>query len=253
MISRYNAWMDGIALSSINGDLYVRDIISEAVNIVSNAAKPAAGLGAYVSTRSRDALRVTLEFELHIYDPAARQKACIEVVKWANGRELRVSDRPGQILKVICDDPPAISSALRWTDTLAVSFLAYETPYWVDDVPKAVSVNNSSGTLWVPGNVPETLAKAKVDATVTATASVTSVTVTAGDTSITLSGISLSNGDTVVFSHDDNGILSIKKGATSLLDKRTAASSDDLEVPCGKASTFSSTRKCAFSVKGMWL
>ena len=253
MISRYEAWMDGVALSSIHGDLYVRDIICEAANITSTSAKPVSGLGAYISNRSRDALRVTIEFELYIYDPVMRQAACADVVRWANGTALKVSDRPGQVLQVVCDDPPAISSALRWTDTLAVSFLAYETPYWVADAPVSVTANNTSTNLYVPGNVPNTLAKARVDAVITAGSAITSATVTVNGKTISLSGISVGSGSTIVFSHDESGILSIKTGSTSLLDKRTAASADDLLADCGAVNTFASNRNCTFSVKGMWL
>ena len=253
MISRYNAWIDGIALSSIHDRLYVADIVQEAITLQGNAAKLAKGSGRYLSSRSREALRVTIDFELHVYDPAARQAICSEIAAWAQGRILETSDRPGQELHVVCDCPPCISSAMRWTENISMVFTAYECPFWIDKNAKTTTVNNGNESLFVPGNVPGDVAKAKVDAVVTASGSMTSLTITAGDTSITLSGISLSSGDTVTFSHDGNGILSIKKGTDSLLGKRTAASSDDLEVPCGAISTFSSNRNCTFSVRGMWL
>lgn len=253
MISRYEAWMDDTALSSIHSELYVRDIVQEAVQLQGTASRLAKGYGMYLTNRVREALRVTIEFELHIYDPAMRQAVCQEVAEWANGRVLKTSDRRGQELHVVCDYPPYLPSAMRWTDTLSMAFTAYETPFWTADTPKSITANNTSVTAFIPGNVPQDVARAKVDAVITAGSALTSATVTCGGKSIELSGISVASGGTIVFSHDENGILSIMSGSTSLLNKRTAASADDLTVPVGAISTFTSNRNCTFTVRGLWL
>ena len=92
---------------------------------------------------------------------------------------------------------------------------------------------------------------------ITAGASVTGFTVTCGGTSITLESLSLSNNDVVNIRYtEDHHILEIKKGTTSLLNKRTAASSDDLIAQPGTNAvsfTCSASATCKFIAKGAYL
>ena len=105
----------------------------------------------------------------------------------------------------------------------------------------------------LPPNAP----KAYANVTVKATAAITSLTVKIGSSSIALSGISIAAGKTVVFSYDENKILSIMTGTTSLLSKRTAKSSDDLVASCGKSNKISVVASAnvtaTFSVKGAFI
>lgn len=250
MTSRYNVYLNNVALSSLNTSLYVSDISYAPVQEEISVANFAGRSGALVTNRRKPQTTVTVTFELHIYGTQARQNACADVIAWAkDGGILTTSDRADQYLQCVCTKLPAIESALKWTDNLTVEFTAYAIPYWQSVTPDTATVTGS-GSLFVHGNG----GKAMVNAEITAGASLTALSIAVGDTTIALSNISLSANDVVNISHDANGILSIKKGTTSLLDKRTSASSDDLLAECGATNTVtvSENATAVISVKGVW-
>lgn len=250
MHSRYDAYLNNVALSSLNVNLYVSDISYMPTQEEVTLAHLAGRNGGLVVRRRKEQSTVTISFELHVYSTQLRQEACAEVIRWAsNGGRLTTTDRQGQFLDCVCTKLPAIESALKWTDNLTVEFTAYAIPYWQSVTADTATVNGS-GTLFVHGNG----GKAMVNATITANDSMTSLSIEVGETTIALSGISLSANDQVEISHSADGILSIKKGSTSLLNKRTAASSDDLLAVCGADNliTVSSNATAVVSVKGVW-
>ena len=250
MVSRYSVTLNNVAMSSLNRSLYVTDISYQPAEDELTVVRFAGRNGSMLLNRRKSQTSVVITFELHLYDIAARQEACAEVIRWADaGGVLKTGDRPGQFLECRCTKRPSIESALKWTDTLSVEFTAFAVPYWQSTAPDTATVTGT-GSLFVRGNG----GKAMVDAVITATASLTSLSITVGDTVIALADISLSSGDTVTISHDANGILSIKKGTTSLLDKRTAASSDDLLAACGAYNdvSVSTGAYAAVSARGVW-
>lgn len=251
MRSRYSVAMDGVQLSSVHEMLQVLDIHYENSGIQRNTARRAIGSGMYLSNPYMQSTSVTVEFELHIYGTAERQTALQNVIKWAHGSILTTSDRPGQQLHVVCDSYPAIESVMRWTDAITITFTAYALPYWEEAQPLTVTVTDDGSRVAIPGNVSEE--GAKVDAQITANEALTKLTVSAGDTSISLDGISVAADDVITISHDENGHLRIMQGYNSLLDKRTG--DDDLTVQSGARSTFSVTGNatCVFSVRGLWM
>lgn len=252
MISRYNVFLNNIALSDIHDDLYVADIQYQGGEISNTLAALANRPGALVTRRYTEKTSVTVYFDLYVYNPADRQEAMKDIIAWAKGGGvLETSDRPLQRLRVICEAYPTITSALKYTERLSVTFAAYTLPYWEEKIPTTLTVaDNNAHTLHVPGNVDE--AAALVDVTLTMTGSASTLKVQAGDNEITLSGLSLSANDVVRFYHDENLFLHIVKGTASLLDKRSGA--DDLAVPCGAASTVKITGSASalFSVRGLW-
>lgn len=254
MISRYEAYMDGVPLSSLSENLLILDISHSAANIENRTMQFANRHGLYVYDRYKESASVTISFELHIYDIAQRQAVCQEVARWAlNGKELQTNDRPGQRLRVVCDEPPVIESALGWTAAISMTFSGYIVPFWEEIVPAVAYVSNGDGTLFVPGNGGKTV----VECTVEPVATITSITLGCGNTSITLSGISVSSSQTLKISYDDNMNLQIKRGNVSYLNKRTAASSDDLLAVCGQNNALTVTADqsvlATFSARGLWI
>lgn len=256
MISRYEAFMNGVALSTICEDLAILDIEYESPAKNAKTAVLAKRNGSVITQERYENGTVTITFELHLYSTAERMLACQKVAEWAMiGGILKTSDRPGQRLRCICEQPPIITSAKRWTDPLSVVFSAYVIPFWEEDIPakKTISTADSGAVLYVPGNVGEALA----DVTVSPVAAVTSVTVTAGDKHITLSDINIPAEQAIKLYYDDNAILHIESNGTSLLNKRTADSSDDISFPCGKRTaigiTASATATATFSARGLWV
>lgn len=256
MISRYEVILDGVTLSSIHNDLMILDIQHTPAQRQATTARKAKGNGVYITDLYQAQTTVTILFELHIYDIEERQRVCQEIATMAmNCKILETNDRPGQRLHVICDQPPAIESALQWTSPIMMVFSAYSLPFWEESEPSIVTISgtNQNETLFVPGNAGETF----LDAEITASSAITSLTISSGSTTISLIGLSVAAGGVVKVTHDENGILSIKSGNTSLLSHRTAASSDDLLVVSGTnnlvAISANNAVSCKFSARGVWL
>lgn len=253
MKSRFDALLNGVALSGLDENICVTDISYPSPEISYTIAKFAGRNGGMATNRKLDQTVVSISFELHVYGTRHRQTACQQIVAWAkNGGRLQTSDRTDQYLQCICTKLPSIESASKWTDELTVEFTAYGIPYWQGVFPsKAVfSGADAEGEIFVQGN-----AETRPDIQITANAAVTSLTVGFGSTSVALSGLSVSSGGVIQISHDENGILSIKTGTTSLLGKLTVTSSDDLVADCGNIPVSveaNGSVTAEFTVKGVW-
>lgn len=256
MISRYEVVLNDVSMADLNENLLILDVSHEQPKFQRETVHIAGREGLVIEDQYRETASVTITFELHIYGIAERQAALDSVISWArNGGILKTNDREGQRLVCICDKFPSVSSVMRWTDPLSITFSAYCIPYWEDDVPLALTLSgrNASGNLEVSGNGGNAL----VSCEITARAALSQIRVNAGSSFIELTGISIPANGVVKISYDNDGVLSIKYGNTSLMNKRTAGSSDDLVVPSGKTSTFSISANAsvlvAFSVRGCWL
>lgn len=255
MISRYAVWLNDVSLEEIDPSIYVADISYTAASPEFSTLRLAATDGRYSSKGDyiKEA-KISVSFEVHEYRTERRQEIVQNVAIWASkGGWLKTSDRMSQRIYVKLTRLPAVVSAMRWTDNLSVEFTAFDFPFWVDEYPTEITLaRNGSGSLFVPG-----MRSTPAELTVTATAAVSRVEVHAGDSKLILDGISMVSGDVVNVSYtDDHHILEIKQGNTSLLNKRTAASDDDLIVSPGTNAvsfTADGNATCVLSVKGVYV
>lgn len=243
MLTRYGVWLDHLALHDIDPTICITDIQEQpgASNVVTHPR--AAGHGLFVTRRSRESLSVVVRFAVREYDVTRRKAIVQRITAWAKaGRYLSVNDRPGQVLCVEVDELPTITSALKWTQDMAITFTAYALPFWRDEYPTILTTSGEDFML-VPGDADS----AQVDASIRPDGD--SVTISVGDTSITLEGIS----NDVEISHGDDGILRITSGGESIFAKRTPQSSDDLLAVPGRANAVSITGGTAtVRVRGCW-
>ena len=248
MISRYEAFMDGVPLSSLDPSIYVLNIQPGNNNPNIRTSNISGRAGSRVIRKNFESVSVTILFEIHEYNTEKRQAVCSKVKKWANGKILSVSDRPGQQLRCVCESYP-IANAREWTEAVSMTFTGYNPPYWENENATLVKTT-SSKKAYIPGNAPETL----VSAVVTVNSSISSLTLTTWVKSLVLAVSAVQN-DKIYVEYDENNILHIKKNSTSILDKRTG--DDDLTVPCGEFSSFSVTAdgsvSAVFEARGCWL
>lgn len=251
---RHEAILNGIALSSLHPDIYILDISYPPPAIQTETFAVAKRDGARVRRQYIEKNTATIQMMVRAYDVKQRQQICADIARWARaGGTLETNDRPGQRLRCICETAPTISSALKWTDPVTVTFSAYENPYWEEKIPAAVTLTGSSasGTLYVPGDAGITF----IEGIITANAALSSVTIQAGNDALTLSGLSIASGGSIVISYNEEMIQSIKTGTTSLLDKRTGA--DDLRAVCGGTTAVSISASASVTAqlkaRGRWL
>ena len=256
MRSRYLVGLDGVELSAIAPEIIVTDITHNAP-VREVRASDIAGRNGKLYTRTvTSSTGVTVSFEIHTPDVRRRAAIMEDVQRWAMpGGVLTTSDRPDRVLRVVCESLPTIGSAQKWTGTCSIGFVAYAVPFWEDETPRRVSITgNGSKTLFVPGFA----APASVEASVknTGSSAISSVKLTAGGTFMQFAGLSLASGQTLTVAHDERGLLTARIGGASILAKRTAASSDDLELEPGTTAALSvstnGTANTAFEVRGRY-
>ena len=257
MRTRYLVGLDGVELSAIAPEIIVTDITHNAP-VREVRAYDIAGRNGKLYTRTvTSSTGVTVSFEIHTPDVRRRAAIMEEVQRWAMpGGVLTTSDRPDRVLRVVCESPPTVGSAQKWTGVCSIGFVAYAVPFWEDETPRFVSITgNGSKSLFVPGFAAPAGVEAKV--TNTGSGSISSVTLTAGDTSMTFAGVLLESGQTVTIAHDTRGLLTTRIGGASVLDKRTPESSDELELEPGKHATLSvttdGTASTTFEVRGRYV
>lgn len=256
MKSRYRISVGGTHLDNINDKIWILDIQYPPPEIEKSIDNPAGRDGGIITKKTRRAATVTVTFGLYIYDTAERNAVCQEIKTWAAaGGTLKTNDKPGLALyNAVCDQYPDIESAKNWTDPLTVVFSAYDFPYWEEMEKTEITLKgtNTSGTINIPGNAGDV----RVEATVTTQAAISWFELSAGDTKIRVNK-SIANGKTITISYTKDGIMRIREGSTSILDKRSAESNDDLLVTSGERNAFrikaSGKIKVDFSTRGAWL
>ena len=256
MRSRYLAALDGVELSAIAPEIIVTDITHNAPVREIRASSIAGRNGKLYTRTVTSSTGVTVSFEIHTPDVRRRAAIMEDVQRWAMpGGVVTTSDRPDRVLRVVCESLPTVGSAKNWTGVCSVGFVAYAVPFWEDETPSRVSITgNGRKSLFVTGFAAPAGVEAKV--TNTGSGAISSVTLTAGETSMTFSGLALEAGQTMTLAHDARGLLTARIGSTSVLDKRTAASSDELELePCRNATldaTTDGTASTTFEVRGRY-
>lgn len=251
---RHEAILNGTALSTLHPSIYILDISYPPPAIRTESFSVAKRDGARIRRQYIEKNTVTIQMMVRAYDVKQRQQICGEIARWARaGGILETNDRPGQQLRCICETAPTIASALKWTDPVTVTFSAYEKPFWEEKIQSALTLTgaNASGSLYVPGDAGITF----IEATITANAPLASVTIQAGEDALTLSGLSIASGGSIIISYSDDMIQSIKTGTTSLLNKRTGA--DDLRAACGGTTAVSISASASVTAqlkaRGLWI
>lgn len=252
MTTRYDCALNNIALSSLDGRICVTDV-TECAPKIRFAAASRPGAGMHLLRRSRESLDVQVRLLIHESRIVQRRSIMQRILAWAeDGGWLTTCDRPGQRLRVVCRQTPAMS-ALEWLQELTLTFTALCPPCWeaADPVTAATA---AEAELTVPG----TATSCPVDASVLNQGGdvLTTLTLTAAETSMTFDGLSVPAGAEVHILWE-NGCLRAFTEAGSILLHRTADSHDLLQAPCGIAFSVSVLADqpvlATFSARGRYL
>lgn len=266
MRTRYRISVGGVHMDTLDDNLCILDIQHSGLQR-DIRTQTAANLGGMIVSNTYDgSSKVTVTFELHIYDIAKRNAACQKIAEWAaKGGTLTTNDRSGQYLaNVVCDKFPSIESARNWTDPLTVSFVSTVMPYWLSSGLKTRTIRgkNASSTLTMDGNVGSSL----VTVTVVANERFTTLQLTCGSTMLKLTGLDVPVGKAVTVNYVNSRYLQIRIGTIadstftsegSLLSKLDPSSSDNLLAKCGGSSTVKVVSNgkvtAEFAGRGQWL
>ena len=238
MILSRRAALNGIQLDELYGRIVIRGIELGAPEESIDAASLLGGAGQRILRRHADALNVVVRWAMDEpgKDLINRRRIYEYVCKWARQKGwLTVNFMPDRRLYV---DAVKFSGAelFNWTDDYEITFTANSVPFWQDTYPVAVSkanVSSASFSMMIPGQY-RTVAEAEF--TNTSGSAVSTFSVTVGGSTIALTDLSLGHGKQLRIYHEDNGILRITADGTSVYDKRSAASADDLYAEPGTAA-----------------
>ena len=226
MNTRYACAIDGQGLQDIDPAVIITDIQEAAPKLRLTTAQSGLYDGLRLTGARRESLAVTVTFEVHEQDTARRKAVAQRACEWAREGWLTISDRPGQRLRVVCDRPPVIPSALQWTDSLVIGFTAYALPYWQEAHPVSAFFSGQRGEATLaPAGTRESYLEAEITAE---SGPVNALTLAVGGRSFAFAGLGLARGQTLSIGYDDEHRLFMRVGGASVMSRRTAASADDL-------------------------
>ena len=147
-MSLFDVTIGSVALSTLSDKIYIRDIIEEPYEEEIFKASKAYYAGQRVSTKVRRALSVRVVFVVRERNPQKRAEIFDSIASWAESdRTLYVNYRTitrvtesgytytegRRLSRVVVTEPPAINSANKWTKDVAITFTAFDVPYWEDE------------------------------------------------------------------------------------------------------------------------
>ena len=233
------AALDGVQLDEIDNRILIQKIEPASGKDQFNAVSLWDQPGNRVNKKHRDYVDVTVTFSMDIKKNAYTERSEIfeKVMSWAmGGGMLTLSQKPDRQIRVIAAQLPAEGDPLEWTNRYSITFRAYGVPYWQQETPdqlRILDVSSTSRQFGVTGNVRSVM---DVSFTNTSGGTINSFSITCGGSTISLSGIGLGNGETLTIDHPDTGEkswLRIRIGSRSVLNCRSAGSSNDLYVTPG--------------------
>ena len=241
MITRYSVWIDNKGLQDIDPSICITDIMEMEPKQQPLTAAQAWGNGLRLLKMQRQSLSVVVRFAIRERDTVRRRDICTRIRAWAQEGYLTTSDRPGQRLYVVCEKIPTVDSALKWANEMEVTFTAYDVPWWENITPTKCTV--TAETPYGDGQYRDTVSmrmigdvESPLEAVITAAGKTDYLRVYLGDDQFfTFKDLGMKSGDTLTISHDSRGILSLKLNDTSVMNKRTAKSYDELMIPPNKS------------------
>ena len=236
---KHRVALNGVQLDSVDNRILVQGVEEAEGKDQFSAVSVFGGVGQRVTNEHRDYLDVTVRFAMKIKKSSMQDRSDVfeKVVAWAAaGGWLTVNYKADRRLWVRLFKCPAPGDQWNWTNTYAITFRAYTVPFWQQDPPGILKATGSSivRSIGVGGNTDTVLDLSFQN---TSGSTCASFTIAAGSSTITLQSLGLANNETLIIDHTEDGLLRIRilNGSTyrSALDKRTAASSNDLWVKPG--------------------
>ena len=258
MIGRYRVSLNGVEMDSLDEEcLLILDVGYPVVDATPMTNRTANLDGYDYDTPYLEKRLVSVTFEIHAYDTAQRNALCQLVNNWAKaGGVLRTSDRAGQQLRnVRCEQFASIESSKNWTDPLTLVFSTTYNPHWQSEEVKTLTLAGTyaTGSLSVDGNTSEAL----VNVNITANADVNSVQITVGNSTLKLTGLSLSNNGKLIIDYVNERYLRITQNGTSVMGKLNPSSSDVLSIPSGTTKNITITASgritAVVTARGLWI
>ena len=259
MILAHRVALNGVQLDELDDRINIKGIEEGAGKETISTASMARGAGQRITNRHRDTLDVTVKFSMLIEPEQLQERSTLleKINAWAaGGGYLTVNYKENRRLYVVCSQAPGAGDQFEWTSVYTITFRAYALPYWEEETPKSGgSAVAASGSVAV-----EVEGSAETEAEVIlenrSGMLINNVVINAAGSLMQFNTLGLTGGEKLVITHEivnTKRILRIyiEHNGTrrSAMDKRTAASADDLYVkPGSRTFSFSADRACKMTV-----
>lgn len=242
------AYLDGLALRDAAPKVWIKQITEEIGALdASTAVFPGTDGERLLGPPRRRSLTVTIAATIHeVYDLTYRAQAQDAIAAWmGRGGVLTVSYRPDKRLRVAPGAVPALGKVRDYTQEITMKLTAYAVPYWED-------VDARTWTYEADDDGEDEIAitgarETPLQALIVPSAELDTFTLQVGDDFITLADLNLASGKALVIGRTTDDFLTITADGVGILNKRTAASSDDLLLRPG-ANTVSWTADATCAV-----
>jgi hypothetical protein len=247
MVTRYEAYIDGIPLSSLAPEIIVKDISEKEAKTTYDTYTMASGSGSRYLRKARESLTVSVKFEIHAYDVVRRQEVMEMVQEWANGRYLALNTRPGKRLSVNVEAMAVVQSALKWTQEITLDFVSRETPFWESEIPEKVVLEGTEGNGFLRPSGTVDLCPMELTVKNAGSGYMDSFSASAGGYTMEFENLRLLPGETFSVVYVD-GVQMLP------VEKRSPESADDFMLVCNKENevsfTADQTAEVVFSARG---
>ena len=261
MRTKVSIAINGVELHALDQAIILQGVQEQAPSWNITAADRSTNIGQRVTGFQQRFRDVIVQFVIDEKDILRREDILQKVAAWGgNGGSLTVNYRPRQQLRVICSAMPAVQGIEKRAGMFQMTFRAYNVPMWEDMDETAVTVSaaaSGSASMRIRANGG---GKLRAEATNSSGSTCDTVTISGGGRSISFASLELANGEKLIIDYTDDDIQRIRilNGTTyrSALDKRTAASHDDILLQAG-ANTVTVSSGQALSWKiytfGRWI
>lgn len=205
----YLVTLDDYSMTDVSNLVRIVDVIELQPGRTTNTKERLGAPGSFVTRDHINTRQVRVQFAILTSDPVARAAALSALSAWAmDGRYLKIGDRPGQQLRVVCTDTPLTMSKRKWTELCEMTFTGFSVPFWEDVTPTEISAVMTDGMLNIfpPGNVRQVPLRCRITPQ---ESTLTTLTIAANGAEMAFSGLAVPAGKTLVIDYED-GLLSAK-------------------------------------------
>jgi len=249
----HRAALNGAQLDEVDSRIIIKGIEEGAGKESVGSVSRGAGDGTRITGKRRDTVEVQVRFSLNIRrnDLQTRSDIFEAINAWAaKGGYLTVNYKAGRRLYADEVVLPGAGDQYNRTNEYTITFRAHAIPYWEQDPLQSVATGtgtSASGEINVPGSA-RTVCAAHLKNM--SGANIATATITINGYTMAFENLGLGSGETLIITHNDKGVLSIKAGGRSAMAKRTEGSADDFFADPGVNSfSFSAQRACTLTVK----
>lgn len=263
MIFAHDIAINGESLSDVDDRIIVQGVNLDATKVSTSVTTAYGRPGQRITGRRRDTLDVSVSFGIRLKKNRMEERAELfeEVARWAmqaeDGAWITVGHRPERRLRARLESLPAEGDMWQWTNSYTVTFRAYAVPYWQDVKKNSITrtgITTTSQQLGVAGTDKTVL---DFEYTNTGSGACDTLTINTGIASFSFASLGCAAGEKLIIDHTEDGLLRIRihnstNGYRSAMDKRTAASSDDLWIRPGTPTVAITAAKSGTIVMGTY-